>query len=162
MLGRISTRLVQPTLARSLHSTPPRLRSGLVNLVGDPEEFTTTHVHRITAKGIELSDGLLLPGPCILMNGRVFLWDVKRPEDIWNTDLFAPFEVVVPKPELVIVGTGARTLQPPPRVRTALNEMGLALDIMDTRNACSTFNLLLEEGRRVAAALVPPSSLPWR
>lgn len=69
---------------------------------------------------------------------------------------------------------------PPPSMRGYLKEMGIQLDIMDTvgplianspllnnfsysqRNACSTYNLLAEEGRRVAAALLPYTPRPWR
>jgi NADH dehydrogenase [ubiquinone] 1 alpha subcomplex assembly factor 3 len=65
------------------------------------------------------------------------------------------FEVVVPRPEILLLGTGKSIALPPPFFRTYLNGLGIQLDTMDTRNACSTYNLLAEEGRRVAAALIP-------
>jgi len=65
-------------------------------------------------------------------------------------------------------------------MRECLRKLGIQLDVMDTvsvlillvfmhtkvksfqRNACSAYNLLTEEGRRVAAALLPLSSRPWQ
>jgi NADH dehydrogenase [ubiquinone] 1 alpha subcomplex assembly factor 3 len=70
---------------------------------------------------------------------------------------------------------------PPPAIREYLREIGVHVDVMDTvgfisqlycnvthactlqKNACSTFNLLSEEGRRVAAALLPLRPItPWK
>lgn len=83
-------------------------------------------------------------------------------------------------PEILLLGTGKTIFQPPPYIREHLNEMGIQLDVMDTvciqwifltptcthpvsqRNACSTYNLLSEEGRRVAAALLPLAPLAWQ
>jgi len=36
-----------------------------------------------------------------------------------------------------------------------LKSIGLALEVLDTGSACRTYNVLLAEGRRVAAALMP-------
>lgn len=40
-------------------------------------------------------------------------------------------------------------------VRTFFQSIGVGLDVMDTKNACHTFNVLNQEGRSVAAALLP-------
>ncbi|KAF5336652.1 hypothetical protein D9758_016745 [Tetrapyrgos nigripes] len=55
--------------------------------------------------------------------------------------------------QILLLGAGKLISQPPPFIREHLNQMGIQLDVMDRRNACSTYNLRLEEGRRVAAAL---------
>ncbi|KZV99473.1 DUF498-domain-containing protein [Exidia glandulosa HHB12029] len=174
-LALLRIRLSTHTLTRALPlPRPPHQRavSNLTNIVGDESDFTTTHVSRVSSAGIELTDGLVLPGPCILHGGRVFLWDVpvaslSSPSEFATTpsgwkEMFAVFDVVVPKPELVILGTGSRIVNVGPGAMVALREMGVAVDVMDTRNACATYNLLLEEGRRVAAALIPPNAQPWR
>ncbi len=44
----------------------------------------------------------------------------------------------------------------PPALRTGLRQMGVVIDAMDTGAACRTYDVLLTEGRRVAAALLPP------
>ena len=43
---------------------------------------------------------------------------------------------------------------PPPELRAALRERGVVLEPMNTGAACRTFNVLLTEGRRAAAALI--------
>lgn len=42
-----------------------------------------------------------------------------------------------------------------PDVKNALKEQGVSIDIMDTGAACRTYNVLMAEGRRVLAALLP-------
>jgi uncharacterized protein len=41
-------------------------------------------------------------------------------------------------------------------LRTELRAAGIALEAMDTGAACRTYNVLVAEERRVAAALLPP------
>jgi uncharacterized protein len=57
-------------------------------------------------------------------------------------------------PELVLLGTGARQRFPHPQLLRALSAAHVGVESMDTRAACRTFNILVAEGRRVAAALV--------
>lgn len=58
-------------------------------------------------------------------------------------------------PEILLLGTGARTEFILPSLRAEIREKGPVIDIMDTGAACRTYNVLLAEGRRVAAALFP-------
>ncbi|KAL5636662.1 hypothetical protein ACGC1H_000577 [Rhizoctonia solani] len=149
--------------ARLLHTTTPRQNSSLTNILGDGPA-PAVQVKSAGETGIELVDGLILPGACIFLAGRVFLWDVPTPNDRWTNwglEHFEVFDVVVPKPELLLLGTGKSAMLPPPRFREYLSRSGVQIDIMDTRNACSTYNLLAEEGRRVAAALLPIQPRTW-
>lgn len=57
-------------------------------------------------------------------------------------------------PELVLLGTGARHRFAHPRLSRALSEAGIGLECMDTAAACRTYNILMSEGRHVAAALI--------
>jgi uncharacterized protein len=56
--------------------------------------------------------------------------------------------------EFILLGTGASQVYPPPAVRTGLEDAGFGLDAMSTGAAARTFNVLLAEGRKVAAALI--------
>ena len=57
-------------------------------------------------------------------------------------------------PEMVLLGTGARQRFPHPRLLQALSAAHVGVEVMDTRAACRTFNILVAEDRRVAAALI--------
>ena len=58
--------------------------------------------------------------------------------------------------ELLLLGLGRRMAPVAPALRTALKAHGIAVEAMDTGAACRTYNLLLAEERRVAAALLLP------
>lgn len=56
--------------------------------------------------------------------------------------------------EVVLLGTGARQRFPHPRLTGALAAARIGFEVMDTAAACRTYNILMAEGRRVAAALL--------
>jgi uncharacterized protein len=56
--------------------------------------------------------------------------------------------------EVLLLGSGAKLRFPHPRLTQALIRAGIGLEVMDTQAACRTYNFLLEEGRRVGAALL--------
>jgi uncharacterized protein len=56
--------------------------------------------------------------------------------------------------DLFLIGMGPDMARPPKPVRAALESAGIMYDPMATGHAVSTYNLLLEEKRRVAAALI--------
>ena len=55
---------------------------------------------------------------------------------------------------LIQAGTGARLRFPHPKLTRALIGSGIGVEVMDTSAACRTYNILTDEGRRVAAALL--------
>lgn len=57
-------------------------------------------------------------------------------------------------PEMVLLGTGERQRFFHPRLTQALAAARIGVEVMDTRAACRTFNILAAEDRRVAAALI--------
>ncbi|KAH9482196.1 NADH dehydrogenase [ubiquinone] 1 alpha subcomplex assembly factor 3 [Psilocybe cubensis] len=156
---------------RGLHSTRAVRDSSFTNLLADDGNPPPVQVSSISDAGIQLADGLILPGACMFLEGKVFLWDVPNTDlkskitaerwNGWNGELFQILEVVTPKPEMLLLGTGKTLVPPPAFLRSYLSGLGIQLEIMDTRNACSTYNLLSEEGRRVAAALLPFKPYTW-
>ncbi|KAF8958511.1 NADH dehydrogenase 1 alpha subcomplex assembly factor 3 [Flammula alnicola] len=159
-----------PRLHRDFHTTRVSRDRSFTNLLAD-DNPPAVQVSSISEAGILLADGLLLPGACVFLEGKVFLWDVpqtnlrsKVKEERWRgwgEERFQLLEVVAPRPEILLLGTGATLVQPPLFLREYLSTLGIQLDVMDTRNACSTYNLLAEEGRRVAAALLPLTPYSW-
>ena len=57
-------------------------------------------------------------------------------------------------PEICLLGTGAGHVFPPFSLIAALRARGVALEVMNTRAACRTYSVLVNEERPVAAALM--------
>lgn len=58
------------------------------------------------------------------------------------------------QPEIVIFGTGALQRFPHPQLARSLAARGTGIEVMDSRAACRTFNILAAEGRKVVAAIL--------
>lgn len=56
--------------------------------------------------------------------------------------------------EIVLVGTGSRQRFPSPALLRPLIDARIGFEIMDLAAACRTYNILVAEGRSVAAALI--------
>ena len=84
-------------------------------------------------------------------------WDVQSFETLAQGDIEA---LALLKPELVLIGTGDALRFPDTRLMARLAAAGIGTEVMDTRAACRTYNILAEEGRYVAAALVIPKADP--
>jgi uncharacterized protein len=61
--------------------------------------------------------------------------------------------VLAGKPEIVLLGTGRTNIFPPRELVFAFARKGVGLEVMDTAAAARTFNVLANEGRKVAAVL---------
>jgi uncharacterized protein len=82
----------------------------------------------------------------------------------WDVDAAAPLTIASLAPlrehagiKILLVGGGKRALQITAELRNWLREAGIVAETMDTGAACRTYGVLLAEGRRVAAALLPIS-----
>ena len=58
--------------------------------------------------------------------------------------------------EVVLIGTGARQVMLDPSLTAPLLRLGIGVESMSTQAAARTCNILMSEGRRVVAALLPP------
>jgi uncharacterized protein len=89
---------------------------------------------------------------CILTPDQVVPdWRPTKVEDLEARDLEALFAM---KPELVLLGTGDRQRFPSVQIRGAFVHAGVGLETMDLGAACRTFNVLVQEERKVCAALL--------
>jgi uncharacterized protein len=59
--------------------------------------------------------------------------------------------------QVLLIGLGRRATSLASPLRLALRDAGIAVEPMDTGAACRTYNVLVAEERRVAAALIPPA-----
>lgn len=92
-------------------------------------------------------------GSIIVTPHQVLSWDVKDFSEV-TPESFAELTAPETRPEIVLIGCGSRMQLVPSEVRIHLKTFGIAVEPMDTGAACRTYNVLLGEGRRVAAALV--------
>ncbi|HEX8874460.1 MAG TPA: Mth938-like domain-containing protein [Nitrosospira sp.] len=77
--------------------------------------------------------------------------------DVESFELLAPEHfhfLLTLQPEMVLFGTGGILRFPHPKLTRALIESNIGVEVMDTSAACRTYNILTDEGRRVAAALL--------
>lgn len=61
------------------------------------------------------------------------------------------------QPEVVLLGTGEHLDFPATEVLAVLHNRQVGVEIMDTAAACRTYNILMAEGRKVAAGLINPA-----
>ena len=63
-------------------------------------------------------------------------------------------DIAALQPEIVLLGTGKLLRFPHPRLSNPLAQARIGFEVMDTFAAARTYNILMGEGRRVAAALL--------
>jgi uncharacterized protein len=97
--------------------------------------------------------GTLHAGPVIVWPGGVLPWHPSA--DGFRSEDFDAVAGIRPEVDVLIVGCGARTRLLPSAIRLHLREAGIGVDAMATGPACRTYNVLVTEMRRVAAALLP-------
>jgi uncharacterized protein len=103
--------------------------------------------------------GVVYERPILVLPDGVHAWPVASFADL-SRDSLAPVLAVAPPVEILLIGCGAHIRLVPPTLRQELRDAGLKLDAMDTGAACRTYNVLLAEDRRVAAALLPLPAAP--
>jgi len=92
-------------------------------------------------------------GSIIVTPRGLFPWGITRIEDA-NTTSLTPLVDVIGEFDFLIVGTGSFTEPLPREARKWLESQAIFPDIMGTPAACRTYNLMLSENRRVAAAMI--------
>lgn len=97
--------------------------------------------------------GVAHAGSVLIFPGRTEPWPVARFEDLTQASLEAVL-LEQPRIELLLIGLGPTIRKLPDPLRAWLRGEGIAVDGMDTGAACRTFNVLLSEERRAAAALI--------
>ncbi len=81
-------------------------------------------------------------------------------DETWGPDTFAHLanihlQDLLARPcDVLLLGTGRRQRFPAMTLLRPIYEAGRSIEIMDTPAACRTYNILVAEGRAVAAALI--------
>jgi uncharacterized protein len=114
-------------------------------------EASSANVIRAWEQGRILVGQDWIDGHLIVSADRVVRdWALADPARIAVTDLAAAIEL---GPEIIVLGTGFEPPFPDTELMAALAAQSIGLEIMTTPAACRTYNVLLHEQRRVAAAL---------
>lgn len=101
-----------------------------------------------TVNGVEYEGSVLCVGNLLMS------WSPKKFSDV-TADSLSIFQIMRPIPEILVLGCGRYIEQVDPELRRFIRSTGMKLEALDSRNAASTYNILNEEGRIVAAALLP-------
>jgi uncharacterized protein len=99
-------------------------------------------------------DGTIYETGVKLTPADVWRWDAPSPGSLTQID-FADLVAVAPKPEFVLLGTGATLQRPELALTEWLRAEGIGLEVMDSRAAARAWGMLRGEDRWIAAALMP-------
>ncbi|KAL7946761.1 DUF498 domain protein [Trichoderma barbatum] len=179
----IHNRTLSPP-CKSFHTIPPSLSKRRGDMPPDTSHRTSfseldvlgsvpapsTSVDVCMYDGFGLNSGITISGGdgALLVNGEAFAWrpwEVRGEMKLVNEkgqfelpeEAFGLFDVLWPRPDLLVIGVGKHNLPLSPRTRQHLSQLGLRVEMLDTRNAAAQFNLLATERgvSDVAAALIP-------
>jgi uncharacterized protein len=92
-------------------------------------------------------------GSLLCLPDAIWAWPVSKAEDIDKMALARVFAAAAGI-DTLIIGTGTDVWLPPPALREALRAVRVVLDTMQTGPAVRTYNIMIGERRRVAAALI--------
>jgi len=109
-------------------------------------------LERYGTEGFRVSS-VIYPGAILLFPDETLTWAPRSMAEV-TEDSLAPV-VARGGVEILLLGCGRRMAMVPPALRARLKAAGIVVDAMDTGAACRTYSVLLAEGRRVAAALLP-------
>jgi len=104
-------------------------------------------------KGGFAFDGMSHRGSLLCLPEAVWAWPVTTPDEIDKHSLERVF-AAANGIDTLIIGTGADVWLPPAELRAAFRSVRVVLDAMQTGPAIRTYNIMMGERRRVAAALI--------
>jgi uncharacterized protein len=117
-----------------------------------PDRPATLHVIRAYGPGaLRIGDRTFDRSVIVSAESLVEGWRPASITDLRPVDLEP---LLALEPEVTLIGSGSRQAFPDRSTLQALYAARIGFEIMDTGAACRTYNVLVAEGRRVAAALI--------
>jgi len=92
-------------------------------------------------------------GSILALPAGISKWEIDDAKAL-NEAAFAPVFAQAGEIEILLIGTGRNIVPLPEPLVWRLRDPGMRIDVMQTGAAARTFNILLAENRRVAAALI--------
>ncbi|KAJ0302869.1 hypothetical protein COL5a_000943 [Colletotrichum fioriniae] len=179
---RPSAAAAQPLCMRSqFHTTPFRSKNEKPKDYQGATDFSemdvlantpipSTSIDACVWDGFHLNSGVkIMDGDAaLLIGGEAFEWrpwEAKGSKNLINAkgqfelpaEAFGLLDLVWPRPDLLIIGVGPKIVPLSPATRKHLSSLGIRVEVLDTRNAASQFNLLATERGVdvVAGAMIP-------
>jgi uncharacterized protein len=97
--------------------------------------------------------GMSHRGSLLCLPDAIWAWPVVGPDEINEVSLRRVIENAA-NIDTLIVGTGMEVWLPPSWLRDRLRKASVVIDAMQTGPAIRTYNIMIGERRRVAAALI--------
>ena len=107
------------------------------------------------AAGVFRIRGISYDGAVLVAPEETITWPGVGGFDGLSFESFQPLIERADEIDVVLLGVGANMQFMDPALKEKLSAQGLPVDAMDTGAACRTYNVLMAEGRRVVAALLP-------
>jgi uncharacterized protein len=82
-------------------------------------------------------------------------WQAPATIETLAVDDLAALIATDPQPEFLLLGTGARLVQPSRALVRAMEDRGIGVEAMDSRAAARAWGVLRQEERWIVAALMP-------
>lgn len=95
-------------------------------------------------------------GPIVIFDGMILSWNIGSAKDI-NEATLSLFTIVHPALELIVLGLETnyeykRILE----IKKVLLKYNIRSEVVPVRQACGIYNFLINDGRYIAAGLIPP------
>lgn len=119
------------------------------------ESASNVSVRKVANGQIVIGDQIWSEAIALTGDGVIDDWSAVAVENL-SIDSLAP--LLERNPELIVVGTGSQQMLPDRELMFAMARAGVGLEFMDTPAGARTFNVLIGEGRSVAAILYPTSA----
>lgn len=114
------------------------------------ENTSSLLIRSVSGSTIRIADEIYDRTIALTVNGAVEEWNGKAIGELRQEDFEAILDA---KPEIIVLGTGERIEFAHRELVFSMARAGVGLEVMDTKAAARTFNVLAADGRRVAAVL---------
>lgn len=121
-------------------------------LLNNPNQSHTIRACEKSNDGYRIRVGDMVYNESVILTPETLeKWTISRVSDLQEEDFvnFANLGI-----EVLILGTGTTVVFPNPAITQPLMKKSIGMEVMDTAAACRTYNILLGDGRSVAAGLM--------
>ena len=109
------------------------------------------YIHSVSADGIKVTEQLCTTSFIVSAHRLITDWQVTSPHEMTADHVVQILDL---QPEIVLIGTGEHQIFLEPELLMHFYKHPVGVEIMSTRAACDTFNILVSEGRNVIAAMM--------